>query len=216
MQLGKFMYKYDKLQLPATFNGYFKHITNIHPCSKRQTITRQFPEPKAHSNSGFKMLKCSAIRTGLNEPEAPGKVVTARPPKRLAQLRSVLHALVSTLQKYRSKTSKLIRFCSLHCRDNWGWPHTAVCMWLICSNRKLYHKKRFLLPWHHTTIFLVIDSLTIFSAQTVHSHMHWGKICLQSLADHSVHRLEKMFSTKYHAKATWSVLFVWGFAMGAL
>jgi len=39
-------------------------------------------------------------RAGLNEHEAPGKVVTARPPKRLAQLRSVSHALVSTLQKH--------------------------------------------------------------------------------------------------------------------
>jgi len=39
------------------------------------------------------------------------------------------------------KTSKLIPFDSLHFRDNWGWPGTAVCMWLICSNRKFYHKK---------------------------------------------------------------------------
>ena len=31
-------------------------------------------------------------RVGLNEREAPGKVVTARPPKRLAQLRGVSHA----------------------------------------------------------------------------------------------------------------------------
>jgi len=30
-------------------------------------------------------------KAGLNEREAPGKVVTARPPKRLAQLRSVSH-----------------------------------------------------------------------------------------------------------------------------
>jgi len=37
------------------------------------------------------------VRAGLNEREAPGKVVTARPPKRLAQLLSVSHALVSTL-----------------------------------------------------------------------------------------------------------------------
>ena len=37
--------------------------------------------------------------------------------------------------------SKLIRFGSLDFRDNWGWPCTAVRMWLICSNRKLYKKK---------------------------------------------------------------------------
>ena len=48
--------------------------------------------------------------------------MTARPPKRLAQLRSVSHALVSTLQKHRSKTSKLLRFGSLHFRDKWGRP----------------------------------------------------------------------------------------------
>ena len=57
---------------------------------------------------------------GLNESEAPGKVVTVRPPKRLAQLRSVPHSFVSTLQKHWSKTSKLIRFGNLHFRDNWG------------------------------------------------------------------------------------------------
>jgi len=56
-------------------------------------------------------------RAVLNEREAPGKVKTARPPKRLAQLRSVSHAFVSTLQKHRSKTSKLIRIGSLHFRD---------------------------------------------------------------------------------------------------
>jgi len=80
-------------------------------------------------------------RAGLNEREAPGKVVIARAPKRFAQLRSVSHAFVSNLQKHRSKTSKLIPFGSLHFRDNWGWACTAVRMWSICSNRKLYHKK---------------------------------------------------------------------------
>jgi len=58
----------------------------------------------------------------------------------LAQLRSVSHALVSSLQKRQSKTSKLIRFGSLHFRGNWGWSCTAVRTWFICSNRKLYHK----------------------------------------------------------------------------
>jgi len=41
-------------------------------------------------------------------------------------------------------------------------------------------------------------------------------ICLHSLADQNVHRLEKMFSTKYHAKATWTVRLDWSSAMGAL
>jgi len=43
-----------------------------------------------------------ANRAGLNEHEAPSKIVTARPVKRLAQLCSVSHALVSTLQKHWS------------------------------------------------------------------------------------------------------------------
>jgi len=97
----------------------------------------------------------------------------------LAQLRSVSHALVSTLWHHRSKTSKPIQFGSPHFRHNWGWPCTAVRMWLICSNRKLYHKKTMsLLPRHYTTILFVIDCLTTFTAQIVHSHMYWGKICL--------------------------------------
>ena len=125
------------------------------------------------------LLTKALTRAGLNEREAPGKVVTAMPPKHLGQQRSVSHALFSTLQKHRSKTSKLIQFGSLHFGDNWGWPCTAVRMWLICSNRKLYHKKAiFLLPGHYTTIFFVIGCLTTFTVQIVHSHMYWGKICL--------------------------------------
>jgi len=50
------------------------------------------------------------FRAGNNKREAPGKAVIARPSKCLAQLRSVSDALVSTLQKHRSETSKLIRF----------------------------------------------------------------------------------------------------------
>jgi len=42
-------------------------------------------------------------RAGLNEREAPGKVVTARPTNRLAQPRSVSNAHVATLQKHRLK-----------------------------------------------------------------------------------------------------------------
>ena len=60
-----------------------------------------------------------------------------RGPNSLEKLRSVSHTFVSTSQKHRSKTSKLIRFSSLHFRGNWGWSRTAVRMWLIhliCSN----------------------------------------------------------------------------------
>jgi len=108
-----------------------------------------FPKYLMHSQLPWTTKFCPLFgklflfsRAGLNEREAPGKIVTAKPPKRLAQLRSVSHALVSTLQKHRSKTSKLIRFGSLHFRDNCGSPCTVVRMWLIYWNRKLYPKKR--------------------------------------------------------------------------
>jgi len=144
-------------------------------------------------------------RAGLNEREAPGKIVTARPPKSLAQLSNVSHALVSTLQKHRSKMSKLIRFGSLHFRDNLGWPRTAVRMWLICSNKTLYHKKR---------SFCYRDTTQQYFCHSLSAHLHCTngpftyiaysvKICQRSLADQNVHRLEKKFSTKYHTKATW-------------
>jgi len=92
-------------------------------------------------------------RAGLNEREAPGKVVTARPHKHLAQLRSVSHALVSTLQS----TGQIVKTDTI-------WPHAfqrqlrvtlqVVHMWLSCSNRKLYHKNRSFCyrDTHHPTI----------------------------------------------------------------
>jgi len=81
-------------------------------------------------------------RAGLTKREAPGKVVTARPPQHLTQLSSISYTLVSTLQNHQSKTSKLIRFGSLHFRDNWGWSCTAVRMWLtnlIFSNMQWWN-----------------------------------------------------------------------------
>jgi len=44
---------------------------------------------------------------------SPGQSLDREAPKRLAQLRSISHALVSTLQKHRSKTSKLIENAKL-------------------------------------------------------------------------------------------------------
>jgi len=55
------MYKYTNCQLPATFNTYFKLITDVHSYTTRQTKTRQFALPNARSNSGAKMLKYTAI-----------------------------------------------------------------------------------------------------------------------------------------------------------
>jgi len=61
LEVSKFMYKYTTLQLPATFNNYFKLITDIHSYDTRQIKTRQFALPNARSNSGAKMIKNSAI-----------------------------------------------------------------------------------------------------------------------------------------------------------
>jgi len=38
---------------------------------------------------------------------------------------------------------------------------------------------------------------------------------LSRRSDQNVHSLEKMFSKKYHAKATWTVLLDWSFKMGS-
>ena len=63
----------------------------------------------------------------------------------------------------------------------------------LFKQKVVSQKTIFLLPWHYTTIFFLIHSLTIFTAQIVHSHVYSGTICLHSLADQNVHRLETMF-----------------------
>jgi len=52
LEVSKFMYKYNTSQLPATFNNYFKLITDVHTYNTRQVKTRQFALPKTRSNSG--------------------------------------------------------------------------------------------------------------------------------------------------------------------
>jgi len=61
LEVSKFMYKYTTSLLPATFNNYFKLITDVHSNNTRQIKTRQFALPKARSNPGAKMIKYSAI-----------------------------------------------------------------------------------------------------------------------------------------------------------
>jgi len=61
LEVSKFMYKYTTSQLPATFNNYFKLITDVPSHDTRQIKTRQIALPKARSNSGAKMIKYSAI-----------------------------------------------------------------------------------------------------------------------------------------------------------
>jgi len=48
----------------------------------------------------------AASRAGLNEREAPGKIMTARPLKRLAQLSSVSHTLRVNFAKTLVKNVK--------------------------------------------------------------------------------------------------------------
>jgi len=38
LEVSKFMYKYTTLQLPATFNNYFKLITDVHSYNTRQVL----------------------------------------------------------------------------------------------------------------------------------------------------------------------------------
>ena len=56
---SKLMCKYTNSKLPATFNKHFKLMTDVHPYNTRQTKTRQFALPKAHSSSGENMSKHS-------------------------------------------------------------------------------------------------------------------------------------------------------------
>ena len=131
--------------------------------------------------------------------------MNARPPKHLAQLRSVSHTLFSTLQstgQNRQNWYDLTGYIS----ETFGGDHVGGSYVVnLFKQNFVSQKKIFLLPWHHPTIFFVVDSLTIFTAQIAHSHMYWGKLCLHSLADQNVHHLEKVFSTKYRTKATWTV-----------
>jgi len=111
----------------------------------------------------------------------PGKVVTARPHKRLAQPRG---ALVSTLQKHWSKSVKTDRIWQPTLQRQlgvtiYGGSHLVDLFKLKVISRK---HDLFATVTPHNNLF-VIDSLTIFTAQVVHSLLYWGKICLQSLAD---------------------------------
>jgi len=106
-------------------------------------------------------------KAGLNEREAPGKVVTARPPKRLAQLRGVSHA--SSFQLCRSTGQKRQNWYDLaaYTSETVGGDHEQrlVFGYYFVQTESYITKKIFLIPWHCTTIFFVINSLTIFTTQ---------------------------------------------------
>jgi len=128
--------------------------------------------------------RCGWAQSWIKWTRGPGQSRDREAPKRLVQLRKVSHALVSTLQKHRWKTSKVIRFGNLHFSDNWGWPSTAVprlCTSFVQTENLITTKHLFATVRLHKNIF-VIDSLTIFTAQIVHSHTHWEKICLCTLS----------------------------------
>ena len=124
-------------------------------------------------------VSSDGTRARLNERDAQGKFVTARPPKRLAKPSSVSHALVSTLQKHRSKTSKLIQFGSLHFGDSCGWPIMwgGSCVVKFVQTESCITKKTIaLLPWHLTTIVFVIDSLSLWLSSLHKWSIH---ICIE-------------------------------------
>ena len=60
-EVSKFMFKYTTSQLLATFNNYFKLITDVHSYNTRPIKTQQFALPKPRSNSGAKMITYRAI-----------------------------------------------------------------------------------------------------------------------------------------------------------
>jgi len=62
------MYKYTNSLLLAAFKNYFELIMDVHLCNTRQIKIRQFPLPKAHSNSGANMIKYNAIEIWLKIP----------------------------------------------------------------------------------------------------------------------------------------------------
>jgi len=93
------------------------NLSRVH-CISYELCSRAAWKQRWHSCTHENELRCKfydVLRAGLNEREVPCEVVTARPPKRLAQLRSISHTLVSTLQKHRSITSEL---GSLRFRNN--------------------------------------------------------------------------------------------------
>ena len=135
-------------------------------------------------------------RAGRNEREAPGKVVTSRPPKRFEQLPSY-HVASFQLRRSIGQKVKFDMIGSLYLRDNSGLPCT-VRKWLICSNRKLYHKKCICYSDTTQQFLCHIDSLNIFTGQITHSLVYWGQICLDSLTDQNSTPVTKML--KIHAK----------------
>ena len=117
----------------------------------------------------FQPRECPSQWLCIKIAEAPGKIVTARPCKPFAQLRNVAHAHVSALQKHRSKAWKLVWQLTLQRQPGvaqYGGSYIAN----LCKQKGVSRKTILLLLWHYTTIFFVIDSLPIFTAQVVHSH----------------------------------------------
>jgi len=75
-------------------------------------------------------------RAGLNECEAPGKIVTAMPPSTLS---ATVKCFKRPCFKFAETPVKNVKTDAiwqpaLQFRDNWGWPCTALRVCLICSN----------------------------------------------------------------------------------
>jgi len=81
-----------------------------------------------------------------------------------------------SLQLCRSTGQKRQNWYDLvaYTTETTGSDHdTAVRAWLICSNRKFIAKNNiFVTVTLHNNLFIVIDSLTIFTSQIVHTPMY--------------------------------------------
>jgi len=157
-------------------------------------------------------IRHSTFRAGLNEREAPGKVVTARSTKRSAQLRSVSNALVSTLQKHPSNVKTYTIWQPTLQRQSRVTMYGGSYVVNLFEQKVASTKTIFLLPWHYTTIFFVVDS---HSTNRPITYTLKDVPALSRRSKRTPFR-EKYFSTKYHAKATWTVLLDWSSAFAAL
>jgi len=153
----------------------------------------------------MKKIMCAAIIVWLCFQLATASLPTPG----LAQLRERFTLPLFQLRRSTARNVNTIwqpTLQTLKFRDNWGWPCTAVHMWLICSNRKLY--KNTILCYRHTTQHSFCYKLSdhFHCANPPYTYVLRKDICLHSLAGENVLRLEKMFSMKYDANATSTVL----------
>jgi len=112
-------------------------------------------------NDKRKDMCCATARAGLNEREAPGKVVKARAPTRLAQLRSVSHASSFQLCRAPVKNVKTDTIWQTTFQRQFGVPLYGGSYVLNLFKQKVVSQKSdlFATVTPHNNVS-VIDSLT--------------------------------------------------------